>query len=151
MLFEITSTCKGGGYKYARTDPPHPKRNAKGLYPLHRVIAENCLGRLLLPGEVVHHADHDKTNNDESNLEVVMRGEHSRHHQEQPSVTRFCAWCKKPFEIKEYVLRLRAGRNKTMTVACSRSCGARLGHHGPIFVSEEQSLCGAGGDASQGS
>ena len=36
----------------------------------HRVVAEKMLGRKLLPGEVVHHIDGDKHNNDESNLMV---------------------------------------------------------------------------------
>lgn len=32
-MFQILSTCKGGGYLYARTLPLHPRANAKGLYP----------------------------------------------------------------------------------------------------------------------
>ncbi|MEG4350285.1 HNH endonuclease [Microcoleus sp. LAD1_D3] len=37
---------------------------------LHRVIAEQTIGRKLRPGEVVHHLDHDKTNNSPDNLVV---------------------------------------------------------------------------------
>lgn len=47
----------------------------------HRVVAERMLGRPLRPGEVVHHEDQDKHNNDPSNLLVfVGNGEHNRHH-----------------------------------------------------------------------
>lgn len=47
----------------------------------HRVVAERILGRSLLDGEVVHHEDNDKKNNDPSNLIVFpSSGEHSRHH-----------------------------------------------------------------------
>lgn len=37
---------------------------------LHRVIAEQTLGRSLKPGEIVHHLDEDKTNNSPENLIV---------------------------------------------------------------------------------
>jgi hypothetical protein len=46
----------------------------------HRIAAEEMLGRLLLLGEIVHHIDHDKTNNDPSNLQVMTQAEHVRLH-----------------------------------------------------------------------
>ena len=39
-------------------------------YYEHRCVAEEKLGRNLQPGEVVHHADGDKRNNDPSNIMV---------------------------------------------------------------------------------
>lgn len=47
----------------------------------HRVIAEQMLGRKLKKGEVVHHIDHDKRNNDPLNLMIFKsQAEHSRWH-----------------------------------------------------------------------
>lgn len=47
----------------------------------HRVIAEHKLGRKLLPGEIVHHEDENKRNNDPDNLIVFSsQAEHARHH-----------------------------------------------------------------------
>ena len=49
---------------------------------LHRYVAEiHILGRKLKPGEVVHHKDHDRTNNTPSNLQVLAsQAEHARLH-----------------------------------------------------------------------
>lgn len=62
---------KGEGKTYTKTFSRHT----------HRIVAETKLGRTLLPGEVVHHIDEDKRNNDPSNLHVYANvAEHSRHH-----------------------------------------------------------------------
>lgn len=48
---------------------------------LHRVVAEEKLGRPLEPGEVVHHKDGNKRNNDPDNLEIFpSQSEHAKEH-----------------------------------------------------------------------
>ncbi len=46
----------------------------------HRIIAEQMLGRPLKPGEIVHHIDENKRNNNPSNLMVMTQAEHCKIH-----------------------------------------------------------------------
>ena len=46
----------------------------------HRVVAEQLLGRALLPGEIVHHKDGNKLNNEPGNLEIMTQAEHVDQH-----------------------------------------------------------------------
>lgn len=62
-------------------------RGGRRSYPklygrhMHRVVAEQKLGRALRPGEVVHHIDGNKHNNTPANLEVLSsQSEHASLH-----------------------------------------------------------------------
>lgn len=127
MLFEILSTCKGGGYRYCRTTPLHPNRNKMGLYPLHRVILENKLNRLLKHEEIAHHVDGNKENNSEDNIALIGWKEHSKYHQDKSAplpILLICA-CGKHFSLKPGVYRTRIGKNKTHIAYCSSECSGR--------------------------
>lgn len=132
-MFKILSVCKGGGYRYCRTEPPHPKRNSMGLYPLHRVLAENRLGRLLKNGEDVHHVDENKENDSPKNLEVKTHADHSRHHHRPLEPAEVTCICGEKVLLKPYVIRLRLSRNKFGRLFCSRSCGAKFQHENCIY------------------
>ncbi len=122
-LFKITSTCKGGGYRYCRTIPPHPKRNSKGLYPLHRVLMTNKVGRILGSDEVVHHEDDDKTNNRIGNLRLKTRAGHSRDHARRVDpVECVCGQCGRSFWLKPHKKRLRVKRTANGVLYCNREC-----------------------------
>lgn len=128
-LFRIISTCKGGGYRYARTDPPHPKRNKMGLYPLHRVLAENAIGRILERDEVVHHKDGDKNNDSPDNLEVKSNSQHSSDHARRvDSISTSCPQCGLPMSVKPWIYRRKMKTNLTGHVYCSRRCAAIFRH-----------------------
>lgn len=61
---------KGSGKGYTKVNGVHR----------HRLVAEEKLGRKLLPGEIVHHKDGNKRNDDPENLEVMTQSEHIREH-----------------------------------------------------------------------
>lgn len=46
----------------------------------HRTVAEQMLGRPLKKGEIVHHIDSNKRNNDPSNLQVMTQSQHASIH-----------------------------------------------------------------------
>lgn len=51
---------------------------------IHRAVAENKLGRPLLPNEVAHHIDGNKFNNDPNNIKVVTRSNHVKEEHYHP-------------------------------------------------------------------
>lgn len=64
-----------GYYEYARGENKGKR--------VHRVIMEKHLGRKLNRNEVVHHIDHNKLNNDISNLQLMDLNEHLKLHAHQ--------------------------------------------------------------------
>jgi HNH endonuclease len=63
------------GYDYVRD-----KITDKVIY-IHREVAKDFLNRPLLPGEVVHHIDENKSNNQPENIIVFKtKADHARHH-----------------------------------------------------------------------
>jgi len=57
------------------------KLDGNGYAREHRLVMEQKLGRLLTPGEVVHHINGDKLDNRPDNLEVMSKGKHvTLHH-----------------------------------------------------------------------
>ena len=121
-MFKIISTCKGGGYMYCKTDPVHPKANSNNLYPLHRVVMENKLGRILLPDEIVHHIDEDKSNNNESNLMVLSVSDHAKLHRPEVDPVEVTCICNKKFKVKPSIFRRKMKISVTKTICCSRKC-----------------------------
>jgi len=61
-------------------DGSHPYPHNKRQILEHVRIMELCLGRRLHEGEVVHHIDGNRTNNDFPNLQLMTNAEHSRYH-----------------------------------------------------------------------
>lgn len=81
--------------------PEHPRADSAGFVGEHILIMETTLGRPIKKGDVVHHKDFHKPNNDPFNLQDMTRKEHqqipamqARFLAEQGLMTKFFAWWK---------------------------------------------------------
>lgn len=82
---------RGGRVKLYR--PEHPCADDRGYVWRHRLNAEESIGRLLCPEEVVHHLDGDVTNDDPANLQVLPdQATHARLHGQEISRDRIERW-----------------------------------------------------------
>lgn len=68
------------GYIAIKVPKGHHLRQAHGYAYEHKLVAEQMLGRHLMSGEVVHHKNRDRADNQPENLVVLMNGDHVRLH-----------------------------------------------------------------------
>lgn len=113
---ENNPNWKGGrvvdprGYVLIRVGVDHHLADVRGYAYEHRLVAEEKLGRRLLPGEIAHHDDEQKANNAPNNIEPLTRAEHGKRHRKHD----------------DKGLRDPGEPNKTIQCACG--CGAELLH-----------------------
>lgn len=60
--------------------PDHPRAGVRNCVYEHDLVMEKHIGRFLDDGEVVHHIDGNKENNDISNLMLLTNSEHGKLH-----------------------------------------------------------------------
>lgn len=85
---EENPNWKGGvTYSGRKKNGLYRKILVDGKYVLeHRYVMEQSLGRKLVKGEEVHHINGNKQNNDISNLILLSKSEHSKLHNNSPSI-----------------------------------------------------------------
>ena len=68
--------------------PNHPHANISGMVYEHVLVAEKKLGRYLTAEEVVHHIDHNRSNNNPDNLMIFKtKKDHSIFHMNEEDFT----------------------------------------------------------------
>jgi hypothetical protein len=78
---------------------------------MHRVVMEKYLGRKLKKGEIVHHIDGNKHNNDIKNLELMTQSKHaSLHHPEAQAKRKIKTHCPRKHPYSGDNLKIYKGR-----------------------------------------
>ena len=119
------------GYVYVRI-PDHPKATSTGYVYEHRAVVENHIGRLLTDDEVVHHVNHDKTDNRIENLKIADKNSHARLHGSERHDASFvvqlkCPICGNVFFKKRGKTHLVPSRRGGLGVTCcSAKCRGTL-------------------------
>jgi hypothetical protein len=68
------------GFGYVRIwKPDHPDATKTGYILEHRLVMEKKIGKRLRKGEVVHHINHNKTDNRQENLWLFEDSSHGRY------------------------------------------------------------------------
>ena len=121
--------------------PWHPQTTMGGYVPLHRVVAETALGKVLPQKAVVHHVDMDVSNNRNSNL-VVCEEEnyHKLLHKRQRAYAACghalwlkCKFCKQYDDPSNLHLIKERNNGAGYHSDCSKEYDKkRSGNHGPI-------------------
>lgn len=125
--------------RYIRSDGYVMLSNGKhGVYE-HRVVAEQMLGRPLYPGELVHHANEDKADNDRANLEVRSYASHNQHHLGN-KVSVPCGQCGKQLEVTPSRIKKSKSGEVFCSTHCSGKCHNSKGVRGRPFGNSEDSL-----------
>lgn len=75
--------------------PLHPKAHSDGYVMLHTVVMEQHIGRYLIDDEVVHHINHDRTDNRIENLMLMKKREHMSMHMKERYQKRREEQCRK--------------------------------------------------------
>lgn len=92
-------------------------------YP--RWLMEQRLGRPLLPDETVQHKDGDFNNNEDNNLELLPRSQHSATDTKRVKLVKLtCPECGKDFERSPRLLRDKAKKGKVGPF-CTRKCAGK--------------------------
>lgn len=98
-------------------EPKHPACNKDGYVMEHRLVMEKHLGRYVNGTEIVHHINHNRTDNRVENLKVLKRGrEHAREHYCNYKLIgdiwfKFCSGCKKWIELETNFYQRKSGND----------------------------------------
>ena len=114
---------KNGPYILVVAPENFPGKKYRGRYCYqHHLVWWTHNGTVPAAGEIIHHKDGDKHNNEISNLELMDGRKHNHLHRQPRIMVKFrCPWCG-----KEFWRRRRAVLPKYREHAyCSRAC---VGH-----------------------
>lgn len=132
---------KNGPYELIVPPSEYPGKRYRGRYAYeHRVEFWKRHGRLPEEGNVVHHRNEKKRDNDWKNLQEKTVGEHNADHNTIAPVSVKCGWCKATFFLKPCVYRDRLRKNKSGLLFCCRS--HQVSAQQRAFISGDKKILG---------
>ena len=106
---------KNGPYILVIAPPNYPGKRYRSRYCYeHHLIWWTETGQLPEDGYLIHHKDHNKHNNDFSNLELISVTQHNQLHHTKTTPNASCHLCAKPLIVRPY--RIKSGK----PIFCSR-------------------------------
>lgn len=87
--------------------PTHPMASKVGYVMEHRLVMAEAIGRNLLSTEIVHHKNHDPSDNRLENLELMLKKRHDSEYQRGKKHLVVCPHCGRQFEGKGHVRYVR--------------------------------------------
>jgi len=151
-MMEASRIIDPRGYVLIRVGKDHHLADCRGLAYEHRLVAEKKIGRSLVKGEMVHHANGNPSDNRPENLEVVdgIAGHKLRHRgkdsklrnpgEENPVIECACGCGAKLLKYDDAgrPRRFRFGcsyrkgtgkRHSTETITCACGCGEEINRY----------------------
>lgn len=117
---------KNGPYELILAPKKYPGKRYRGRYAYeHHIVFWKKTGKVIGPGEVIHHKNEKRRDNRFENLEMISASDHSVHHNKVEPLNLSCGFCKKDFKLKPSFYRTRINRNSSGLVFCCRSCAVR--------------------------
>lgn len=117
---------KNGPYEMVIAPKSYPGKLYRGRYAYeHHVNYWAKFGAVPKKGEIIHHIDGDKRNNDPSNLELMLDTEHKSHHAPPREMMQaICHNCGKEFENTATRIKNRLQQNDGI-IYCGRGCARK--------------------------
>lgn len=115
---------KNGDYILIVAPPDYPGKRYRGKYCYeHHYNYWIKNGVLPKCGELIHHKNKNRIDNDDTNLELKTVSKHNTEH--HPKVTVFCGYCKKSLTLHRWYYNQRLYLSKMNNVFCNRSCATK--------------------------
>ena len=108
---------KNGSYILVIASENYPGKKYRDRYCYeHHLVYWKETGIIPKKGEIIHHKDENKTNNNFSNLKLIYSSEHNKIHSSVAYLTFKCNYCKKVNTVnKQIILNLIVPNRITQT------------------------------------